>query len=111
MARISLAHVVWVCVAIFLAVRLVAPGFTSTKVRARTSCLVNLRLIDKAKIAFASDNDLPSGTAVTKEQLLPYLKDGWPICSDGGVYTLGALGEDPRCSYPEHRGYKVIPRR
>jgi hypothetical protein len=42
-------------------------------------------------------NDAP-----TWDDLRPYFSDGWsnsiPVCPDGGVYTIGRLGEDPRCS-------------
>ena len=42
-------------------------------------------------------NDAP-----TWDDLRPYFPYTWsnsiPVCPDGGVYTIGRLGENPKCS-------------
>jgi hypothetical protein len=61
---------------------------------AQKSCLSNLRQIDDAKQAWASDNNEPD-TAVPREaDLLPYLKtDQFPSCPSGGSYSINAVNE------------------
>lgn len=65
----------------------------------------NLREIDGVKVMLAADQKLTNGAMVTKEQLLPYLKE-WPLCPKGGQYTIGRIGESPKCSYPAHTHYE-----
>ncbi len=62
-------------------------------------------MIDGAKATLATDQKLTDGTAVTKEQLLPYLRE-WPVCPEGGQYTIGRIAESPKCSYPAHKHYE-----
>jgi hypothetical protein len=38
----------------------------------------------------------------TRDDLLPYLRR-WPVCPAGGTYTIGAIGEPPTCSVPDHK--------
>jgi hypothetical protein len=42
-------------------------------------------------------NDAPSW-----DDLRPYFPEGWsnsiPVCPNGGIYTIGRVGEKPRCS-------------
>ncbi len=70
---------------------------------AQKTCLGNLRRIDDAKQAWATDNNAPD-TAVPKEtDLLPYLKtDQFPSCPSGGTYSINAVNELPTCSFPGH---------
>jgi hypothetical protein len=62
-------------------------------------------MIDGAKVALAADHKMTNGAAVSKEQLLPYLRE-WPTCPKGGQYTLGRIDESPKCSYPAHAHYE-----
>ena len=78
----------------------------SCKVRSQASCLSNLREIDGAKTMLASAQGLTNGTAISKDQLLPYLRS-WPTCPSGGSYSIGKIGESPKCSYQAHRQYEV----
>jgi hypothetical protein len=74
-------------------------------IRARTqsaqySCVTALRSIDGAKQAWAFEyhkttNDVPTWDDLAKQS-------GWVgwrwECPEGGVYTIGRVGEDPICS-------------
>ncbi len=73
--------------------------------RSQTSCVANLRMIDGAKVELAADQKMTNGAAVTKAQLLPYLRE-WPACPEGGQYTIGRIAESPKCSYPAHTHYE-----
>ena len=67
------------------------------------SCLNNLRQIDAAKEQCAYAKKLSMGTVLKVEWITPYLKRGMtPQCPAGGIYTIGALGETPRCSIASH---------
>jgi len=66
-------------------------------------CINNLRLLDAAKQQWALDKSKPDSAVPTSQELLPYLKDGtFPVCPDGGVYALNAVGEIPACSVQGH---------
>ncbi len=70
----------------------------------RTTCINNLRQIDGAKQQWALDkqkgtNDVPSVTDIS-----PYIfHQEIPKCPVGGIYTLGPVGENPRCSIVGHK--------
>jgi hypothetical protein len=42
------------------------------------------------------DGDVPA-----KEDLKPYLPK-WPVCPQGGTYTINAVGKPPECSISGH---------
>lgn len=75
-------------------------SFHKAQTNTRTKlCLNNLRLIRDAKERFAMDNNIGSGTSVTTENILPYLKGGiLPAEPEGGVYTVGLIDSNPTCS-------------
>jgi len=73
--------------------------------KSQSSCLANLREIGWAKAMLASDQKLTNDAAVTKEQLLPYVRE-WPQCPQGGQYSPAKMGESPKCSYSAHSHYE-----
>ena len=87
------------------AIALVALAFAGCSRKSQSSCVANLRMIDGAKVELAADQKLTNGAAVSKEQLLPYLRE-WPVCPRGGQYTIGKVAESPKCSYPDHAHYE-----
>jgi hypothetical protein len=76
------------------------------KTRNVNACINNLRLIDASKQQWALENRKQSTDTPTMEDLRPYLGRGpngeLPVCPDGGVYAMGAVGEKPTCSIPGH---------
>jgi hypothetical protein len=68
---------------------------------ARYSCIAALKTIDGAKQTWALEfhkttNNVPTWTDLTGGSS-PIL--GWrPECPNGGVYTIGRIGDDPICS-------------
>lgn len=76
----------------------------SAAIIARKTCINNLRLIDDAKQQWAVDNNEPDNAQPNVKDLLPYFTDNtFPVCPDGGVYTLNAVDEVPTCSIPDHQ--------
>jgi hypothetical protein len=76
----------------------------SATVSAVSSCHANLKQLQGAKDSWASShgkqredvptwNDLVGAKAYIARQ---------PTCPSDGTYTLGPVGEAPRCSVPEH---------
>jgi len=74
---------------------------------ATNACANNLRQFDGAKQQWALNNRQTKDDTPTWDDLCPYLGGypdrGMPTCPQGGVYTLGRVGEPPRCSIgPPH---------
>jgi hypothetical protein len=69
---------------------------------ARNACINNLHWISGAKEFLAREKDLRPGTAVTVQDVAPYVIDGWRDCPAGGKYTMNPIGKDPTCSISGH---------
>ena len=79
------------------------PNFVKARTTSQlNACINNLRQIDAAKQQWALEKGKKATDTPTKEDLLPYLR-GWPVCPQGGTYTIGAVGEPPTCSIPNHK--------
>ena len=65
-------------------------------------CRTHLRHIQDAKERWALDNRKSNTDEPTMEQLIPnYLKET-PECPCSGEYDIGAVGDNPTCSYEGH---------
>ena len=83
-------------------VAFVIPGFVAASLaRSSNACFNNLRAIDGAKQQWALENEKTNGV-VTWAEIKPYMgrdaNGSLPKCPQGGLYTIGRLGEDPTCS-------------
>lgn len=67
----------------------------------RPSCVNNLRQLEGAKEQWVLEFHKNTTDLVTAADLRPYLRT-MLLCPQGGVYTLGRVGELPSCSIPEH---------
>jgi len=66
-------------------------------------CIRNLRLIEGAKELWARDNQKPPGSFPTPADLTGYFPNNtFPVCPDGGTYSVNALGFAPTCSVLGH---------
>ena len=66
---------------------------------ASNACVNNLRQIEGAKETWVVDNKNTTNDALTWDAIRPYLRrDEVPKCPEGGAYTLGRVGEPPKCS-------------
>ncbi len=61
------------------------------------ACVNNLRMLDGAKQTWALENRRNKGDPVNWDDLKPYIKIPL-VCSRGGTYIIGPVGELPRCS-------------
>jgi hypothetical protein len=113
-AKRNLFRAFVICGILLLLAAMIIPEFMHPReIRSLNSCRNNLRQLDGAKVACEGDHGLTNGAIVTKEQLLPYLgrqyrpndDSRWPVCPNGGGYTIGKIGESPSCSYTGHVNY------
>jgi hypothetical protein len=89
-----------------LTVAIITPNFVRRAHQpSSNACVHNLRLIDAAKDQLQLDNNLPSGTSVTMDQIQRYLgrspEGVVPTCPERGTYSVNTLGQKPTCSLVE----------
>jgi hypothetical protein len=83
------------------------PNFVQARTTAqKNGCINNLRKIESAKQQWALENKKQSTDTPAMSDLQTYLAPGpdgkMPVCAQGGVYTVGSVGEKPTCSIPGH---------
>lgn len=109
MTRISTRSVIVAVAAILLMVSLGAG--IRWFVRGRTmsasnACCNNLRQFDGAIQQWAVENKASSNAVVTWNDIRPYIRlspaSELPLCPQGGTYTIGRAGDQPRCSIMWH---------
>src|SRR5262245_55656077 len=69
-----------------------------------SSCLSMLKQLDGAKQTWALEHGKSTNNVPTDSDLYgtdKYIRDQL-LCPGGGTYTIGRVGEDPRCSIPMH---------
>ena len=67
-------------------------------------CKTNLKQIDGAKAAWAVEHHKTTNDTPTDSNLFgknTYIVDK-PMCPKGGNYTIGKVGDSPRCNIPKH---------
>ena len=75
-----------------------------TPVQQKNFCQSALHAIETVKKEWAKANNLPDSAVPTDADLFgpkAYMKTK-PGCPGGGTITLGAVGEHPTCSIPDH---------
>ena len=94
-----------------LLLAIAVPNFVKARnVAMLNACLNNLRQVDAAKTQWALENRKKTGDVPTAQDLKPYLKNGvLPVCPAGGTYAIGAVGDDPTCSIPQHTLSQLRP--
>ena len=82
------------------------PNFVKARETAqRNACINNLRQLDAAENQWALENNKKTGDACAEADLKPFIRlvgGQLPKCPAGGTYTIGPVGETPRCSIPNH---------
>ena len=80
------------------------PNFVKARATAQENgCINNLRQIDAAKQQWALEKSKKETDEPTADDLKTYLKHNeLPHCPQGGEYTLGTVGEKPKCSIAGH---------
>ncbi|HEY4984282.1 MAG TPA: hypothetical protein VIJ24_04405 [Verrucomicrobiae bacterium] len=68
----------------------------------KSVCINSLRQIDGAKEQWALETHAKPGDIAPLTNVTSYIKGGFPKCPQGGSYTIGRVGENPKCSVPGH---------
>jgi hypothetical protein len=95
-------------------IAIVIPNFIRFRqVSVANACVNYLREIDVAKNEWALKTGKKDGDICTEDDIRPYTrldsKGNFPRCPDGGVYTLGKIGENPTCSFGKTNSLHVLP--
>jgi hypothetical protein len=82
------------------------PNFVKARSTSQqNACINNLRQLDAAENQWALEKGKKTGDVCTEEDLKPYLRlvnGQLPKCPAGGKYTIGPVGDAPKCSLPGH---------
>jgi len=107
MNRISRISIFLVSLAVVLYVALFVAAYMKPKSNKIAVWRTNLEYIKEAKQVWESSEVIKTNDSPTLDDLRPYLSDwvtnhiywtnGELIDPDGGVYTIGLIGESPSC--------------
>ncbi len=82
------------------------PNFVKARSTSQeNACINNLRQIKAAENQYALEKGKKTGDPCTEADLTPYIRlinGQLPKCPAGGIYTIGPVGESPKCSIPGH---------
>jgi hypothetical protein len=93
--------------AVALGLLVVGTGCSARTEDSAAPCEVRLRVIDGCKQQWGIANHKTANDVPNWDDIRPFLPSDWtnrfwadgrPICPEGGSYTLGRIGEPPRCS-------------
>jgi len=115
--RSRVGIIIWVFICLFLGLGLltiVIPNYVKAhSTSAANVCYNYLREIDVAKNEWALKTGKTNGTVATEDDIRTYArldsKGNFPRCPDGGVYTIGKVGENPTCSLGKTNPLHVLP--
>ena len=98
----TLTEITIVVAIIGLLAAIAIPNFVAARnANQQNACIRNLNQIQGAKTTWALENS-KIGTAVPTDRdlfgMTQYVRSK-PLCPAGGTYTLGAVNQDPQCSY------------
>ena len=108
---------VWVFVCLFTGLVLIAvaiPNFVKPRSSGPSNPCINImRQMDAAKQEWALENVKTNGVVVTENDIKPYIKldskGNLPKCPQGGIYTIGKVGEPVTCSLGKTNPAHVLP--
>src|SRR5690349_14194076 len=94
--------------------------FSTRPYSAATICINNLRNIDLAKNVWALKYNKATNEIPTWDDIKPFFDRGQPfykfnatnnlpMCPSGGTYTIGKIGENPKCSLGTNNFLHALP--
>lgn len=107
--RTKLGVTIPLAIAVVLLAAVILPSWDpGRRVARQNQCLNNMRIIERAKANWTEarnrqPNEIPTMTDLFAAELEFKFA---PVCPSGGTYSVGCVGEKPRCSW-EGRGHKL----
>jgi len=97
---------------LFLAAIAIPSAIPARPAAQRNACIFNLRVIQDAKIQWAKAHaklpgDIPAEADLYGTNGVGGILRHRPECPRGGVYTIGAVGQNPTCTF-SNRGH-ILP--
>ena len=84
------------------------PAFSHARERAQEQqCLNNIRMIETVKDMYEVDHGGGDGGAIPDREWRTYVQEQFDepiVCSKGGEYIIGKIGEKPRCTVHDDGG-------
>jgi len=88
-------------------------GFFGMRDNRIPRCHDNLARLEIFKFEWASENHKTTNDTPTWDDLRQNFPDRWsnsiPVCPAGGTYTIGRVGEKPRCSIGGGYRHSLLP--
>ena len=105
----TLVEIMIVVAIIGLLAAIAVPSFlTARETSRKNACINNLRLIDHAKLQWATSHSGSTATDTPDDATIEgYLKNGHPSCPAGGSYTYGNMSTLPVCSLATSDEHKL----
>jgi len=89
---------IWIGVIVAVGVIVVIAARYTCNTKSSQPCANTLRMIESAKEQWALSRKSSPGSTVAVTDILEYMKAA-PTCKVAGAeYTIGNIGEEPRCS-------------
>jgi hypothetical protein len=108
MSRSSKKFIFSICLVVAVVIALPIAAYLRPKSNTLPACKLNLEQIEICKQHWEGDQTNKNTNAVPSwDDLHPYFPASWsnriPVCPDGGTYTVGRVGELPKCSIGGYR--------
>jgi hypothetical protein len=108
----TIAWVVAIAFIGLLAFAIVIPNLAKQTTSAQP-CIANLRELDLAKQQWAVENGKTNGAVCGESDIKQFVKldsnGNLPKCPQGGIYTIGKVGEPVTCSLGKTNRNHVLP--
>lgn len=96
-----------IAIAFVLLAAIAIPSWLPARTFARrAACINNLKSIEKSKFLWAKEKRKETDDTTSEVDLFGADLKTKPICPSGGIYSIGKVGEKPKCSL-ESKGHKL----
>jgi hypothetical protein len=109
-------RLVWVAAIVFIGLlvwAIVIPNFVKVRSDGGRPCIEIMRELQSAKDQWALEDGKTNGVMAAENDIKAYVKwdsnGNLPKCPQGGIYTIGKVGEPVTCSLGKTNRNHVLP--